>query len=57
MRELWDVRRQITALQARDGELMDLLQRLGQPVSPMEGMIPANTELRIKGFLDEINGT
>lgn len=57
MRELWDIRRQITALQARDGELMDLLQRLGQPVSPMEGMIPANTELRIKGFLDEINGT
>lgn len=49
-RELWDVRRQITALQARESSLVSELQALGQPVTPLEG---AGSE-HVK---DEIAGT
>ncbi|KAI0326172.1 hypothetical protein GY45DRAFT_132840 [Cubamyces sp. BRFM 1775] len=56
MRELWDVRRRITALQAREkNSLIEELKRLGQPVPPTEG---ANSSIvsdqRVRTLEDEL---
>ncbi|KAI0746674.1 hypothetical protein C8Q80DRAFT_787601 [Daedaleopsis nitida] len=53
-RELWDVRRQITALQARETSLVSELQHLGQPVAPTEGGSSNATDQRLKPLQDEI---
>ncbi|TFK87192.1 hypothetical protein K466DRAFT_575950 [Polyporus arcularius HHB13444] len=52
-RELWDVRRQISALQARENSLIAELKRLGQPVPPTEGGY-TNADQRSKVLEDEI---
>ncbi|KAI0708091.1 hypothetical protein C8T65DRAFT_708608 [Cerioporus squamosus] len=53
-RELWDVRRQITALQARENSLVAELKRLGQPVPPTEGGSTNMSDQRTRALEDEI---
>ncbi|KAI1798293.1 hypothetical protein LXA43DRAFT_876351 [Ganoderma leucocontextum] len=53
-RELWDVRRQISALQAQEGDLEAGLRRSGQRVPPKEGTNSVALEQRVKALEDEI---
>ncbi|TBU58296.1 hypothetical protein BD310DRAFT_948812 [Dichomitus squalens] len=53
-RELWDVRRQISALQAQESDLELDLRRAGQPVPPKEGSNPYVSEQRVRALEDEI---
>ena len=56
-RELWDVRRKISALQAQEGDLESEMRRSGQPVPPKEGGTNSVAlEQRVKALEDEISG-
>ncbi|PIL27437.1 hypothetical protein GSI_10585 [Ganoderma sinense ZZ0214-1] len=54
-RELWDVRRQISALQAQEGDLESEMRRSGQSVPPKEGTNSVALEQRVKALEDEIS--
>ena len=55
-RELWDVRRQMSALQAQESDLESELRRAGHPVPPKEGNNSYASEQRIRALEDEIAG-